>query len=202
MKTKTRQTEQPSEPSVAVALAQLEATIKTLRADDTKLLALQLKYEKENPNIIAKPMREDEARVAAYEKLNGSAPPLVADKRTPYAKVVAEREAIKVALEISSPLWANLHGKVREQKAAELYPEFKALMLQKAQTVIALEQIDQAIDAMVKDTSLENYRMQSGRLSNTGSSTYNFLREMVARDIFKQKDFEAEFERAWKASRD
>jgi hypothetical protein len=57
-----------------------------------------------------------------------------------------------------------------------------------------------ALDAMVKNTTLQNPIMQSlGRLSNPASPMYRFLEQLARQGFITQKELQTEFERARKA---
>jgi hypothetical protein len=73
-------------------------------------------------------------------------------------------------------------------------------MAQKAQALLGLERIEQALDALAKGTSLQNTPTRIGRLANTTSPLYGALENLMRQGFIGRKEFESEWERARKAN--
>ena len=103
-------------------------------------------------------------------------------------------------MSIADQLGEELRLRARGELAEARLPDFQALMKQKAQALIGLERIEQAIDEVIKGTNLQNYPIPGlGRLSNTASRIYAFLEQIVRYGLLPRKDLDDGYKRAPKA---
>jgi hypothetical protein len=183
----------------AVALTELEGKLRDVREQHASVLAERIVAEGRGAHLHAPVIGPAEAtNAAALTMLNGSASGLVPTpkKRGGYMQLLERQAVLDRAIEIGSQLHEQLRIRIRGELALERADEHRALMNQKAQALIGLERIDQAIDALCKGSALSNYPLPLGRLNNTASAIYTFLAAGVRFGWLKQAQLDSEYERA------
>jgi len=114
---------------------------------------------------------------------------------------VKERATCERALEIGDRLFGELRIKARAELGEAHLAEHQALMKQKAQALLGLERIEQAIDANAKGTDLVGYPLRGlGRLTQSASALYVCLEQFVRLGYLNQRTFDEELARARKAA--
>jgi hypothetical protein len=187
----------------AQALADLVPHIGTLQAERDALTARMLAHP-DNLNFAAHAKPKEDRQAAALdllrEVMNGSSEGHAALKhkaRERYVDLSDKRDDFDRAIAIAQKLYNELTIKARAELGEARRADYDALLKQKAHALIALEQIEQAIEKTVKGTDMAPYTLAgSSRLRVASSPVRKFLEWCTSKGIISEREFTSEVERA------